>query len=80
MEGEKGAHLRFRRVWVQINLLQVKDVVFGIVAELQRVLAWYIEIIADGNLLVSCRREPRASSDSGGKEERCEELHLCYPR
>lgn len=52
---------RFRRVWAQINFLDGEDVVLGVFAVLERVLARHREV---GVALV----DGRACGDSGGQE------------
>lgn len=69
------ADLRLGRVGVQVDTLEVEDVVLGVVAVVQRVVAW------DGKRVVKddSRAAEEGACRGGGGEERggdVEELHL----
>ena len=75
-----GGDVRSRRVRVQINARQSQDVVGGVLAVLQRVLAGHIERVVPRCEIGGAGEEARAGRDGGGEERAGgdgEELHCC---
>ena len=44
------ANVRHRRIWTQVHLLNLRNVVLGIAAEVQRVVARNLPILVDNDL------------------------------
>lgn len=77
---EMGVYVsRLRGVRVQINALQLEDVVLGVLAVLERVLARHVELLVPGRDLDAAAEEarPRRHGSQEGGAYHGEDLHLC---
>lgn len=68
--------LRLRWVWAQINAVELKNVLVGSRAEVERVVARYTERIVDQGLLLSGVERLGACGGAQAEGEQVEELHV----
>ena len=80
--GVWSVDVRQRRVGIQIDALKVEDVVLGVLAVLQRVVARDVEGVVEGRDVGRAAKQARprrgGGGEEGGREDKVE-LHAGFP-
>ena len=77
---DERVHVRERGVGVEVYALQLEDVVFWVLAVLQRVLAGHLEFFAEGRHIDAFAEDARSSRGAAcenGRGQAGEESHIC---